>query len=183
MARIRPFALADMSEEQRRIYSEIVAGKRGRVPAPLEIWLRSPQLAGHAQKLGEFVRYQTSLSPRLSELAILVTARFWTSHYEWAAHKKMALQAGLNPALIEAIARRQPPHFEHLDEQLVYDFSQAAHRDHKVADDLYQSAIATLGEQAVIELVGLLGYYTLISMTLNVFEVEVREGETPELED
>lgn len=182
MARIIPLASAEMSEEQRQIYSDIVAGKRGTVPAPLQIWLRSPELASRAQKLGEFVRYQTSLPPRLSELAILVTARFWTSHYEWAAHKRMALQAGLDPALIQAIATRQPPTFQQFDEQLVYDFSQSVHRDHQVPGNLYQSAIDTLGERAVVELVGLLGYYTLISMTLNVFEVEVGEGETPELE-
>lgn len=182
MARITPLASSQMNEEQQQIYSEIAAGKRGSVPAPLQIWLRSPELARHAQKLGEFVRYNTSLPPRLSELAILVTARFWTSQYEWNAHKKMALKAGLDPAIIEAIATRQPPGFDKPDEQVVYDFSRTLHRDHQLPDNLYQTAIETLGEQAVVELVGLLGYYTLISMTLNTFEVSVPEGEVAELE-
>jgi 4-carboxymuconolactone decarboxylase len=182
MARLKPLDSAEMSEEQQQIYAEIAGGKRGSVPAPLQIWLRSPVLATHAQRLGEFVRYNTSLPPRLSELAILVTARFWTSQYEWYAHKKMALKAGLDLAIVEAIATRRPPHFVQTDEQVVYDFSTALHTNHQIPDDLYQQATATLGEQAVVELVGLLGYYTLISMTLNAFEVEVPEGETPELQ-
>jgi 4-carboxymuconolactone decarboxylase len=182
MARIANLNPAELNEQQRQIYAEIAGGKRGSVPAPLQIWLRSPELANRAQRLGEFVRYDTSLPPRLSELAILVTARLWTSHYEWNAHKKMALKAGVAPEIIEAIANRQPPPFKEKDAEIVYQFSQSLHRDHQISDELYQRAIATLGAQAVVELVGLLGYYTLISMTLNTFEVEVPEGELPELE-
>ncbi len=181
MARLKPLASDDMNEAQQQIYSEIAGGKRGTVPAPLQIWLRSPELANLAQKLGEFLRYSTSLPPYLSELAILVTARFWTSQYEWYVHKNMALKAGLEPEIIEAIATRQTPEFKSSEAQVLYDFSRSLHQNHQVPDDLYSQAVAVLGELAVVELVGLLGYYTLISMTLNAFEVELPAGAEIEL--
>ncbi len=182
MARITPLPPSLMDERQQKIHSEIAGGRRGTVPAPLEVWLRSPELADRAQKLGEFARYGTSLPPRLSELAILVTARFWTAHYEWAAHKIFALKAGLDPVIIADIAARREPKFNDPTEVLVYEFSQTLHREHKVKDELYQKALEVLGEKAVVELVGILGYYTLISMTLNVFEIEVPTGSEIELQ-
>src|SRR5579862_7878312 len=105
MPRIKLPEPSEMSEAQRRVYDAAVAGRRGRAPMPLLAWLASPEFADRAQSLGEFLRYQTTLSPRLSELAILVVARFWTSHYEWFAHKKEALKAGLDEAVISDIAR------------------------------------------------------------------------------
>ena len=173
--------LADMTEEQRRVHDETVAGRRGRVPAPLRVWLKSPELASRGQRLGEFVRYGTSLPPRLSELAILVTARHWTAHYEWYVHKKEALIAGLDAALIDDIAKRRLPRFKNDDERIVYDFAHRLHNDHLVNDELYGSALAMLGELAVVELVGLLGYYSLVSMTLNTFEIGLPEGTVSDL--
>jgi len=170
MPRIVMPDIATMSDEQRAVHDEAVAGRRGRVPAPMRAWLQSPQLAGRAQRLGEFVRYETGLPARLSELAILVTARYWTSQFEWYAHKSEALKAQVDPAVIDAIARREPPPFTRDDEHLVYRFSKALHEDHVVSDDLYSACVASLGERSVVELVGLLGYYTLVAMTLNVFE-------------
>jgi 4-carboxymuconolactone decarboxylase len=172
---------SEMNEDQLRVVEATVAGKRGRVPAPLIAWLRSPELANRAQKLGEFVRYDTTLPPRLSELAILVTARFWTSQYEWYAHKPIALKAGLAPGVIDDIAHRRHPNFENSDEAVVYDFSVSLHETHAVPDSVYLAAVEALGERGAVELVGLLGYYTLISMTLNTFEIEVPEGFRPEL--
>jgi 4-carboxymuconolactone decarboxylase len=172
---------AALTEEQQRVVDETVAGLRGRVPAPLVPWLASPELASRAQRLGEFVRFQTSLPPRLSELAILVTARFWTAQYEWYAHKKLALKTELDPAIIDDIAARRAPRFRAADEQIVYDFSRRLHENHTIDADLYRLAVETLGEQAVVELVGILGYYTLVSMTLNVFEIGLPDGASPEL--
>jgi alkylhydroperoxidase family enzyme len=100
-----------MTPEQKEAVAEVVSGLRGRVPAPMIAWLRNPELARRGQKLGELLRYQTTLPPRLSELAILVCARHWTSHHEWTAHKREALKAGLEPAIIEAIAARRAPDF------------------------------------------------------------------------
>jgi 4-carboxymuconolactone decarboxylase len=171
-----------MTEDQRRVVENATAGKRGRVPAPMRAWLHSPVLADRAQSLGEFLRYDTSLGPALSEFAILITARFWTSHYEWYAHKKLALQAGLDPALVDAIARRQTPAFPDEKTAIVYEYARAMHEKHGIDQALHDRAVAALGERGVVELVGVLGYYTLVSMTLNGFGIGLPEGEKEELQ-
>lgn len=179
--RLRDLSREEMSLVQQRVADEAAAGKRGRVPAPLRAWLHSPELGARAQKLGEFLRYDTSLGPRLSELAILVTARFWTSQYEWYAHKREALKAGLDPETVEAIARRDTPLFTDEKARIVYDYATALHGAHAVPDELHAAAVRALGEQGVVELVGLLGYYTLVAMTLNAFDIGVPSGEVEEL--
>ena len=180
MARVKIRTPEEMTEDQRRVYNETVAGRRGRVPAPLVAWLESPVLADRAQKLGEFVRYETSLPPRLSELAILTVARYWTAQFEWTAHKAEALKAGLDPEIIDDIANHRPPRFKNADEPAIYDFSSALLRTHEVPEELYRRAVEKFGQRSVVELVGILGYYTLISMTLNTFEIQP-EGSMPEL--
>jgi 4-carboxymuconolactone decarboxylase len=166
-----------MTPDQRRVAEKAVAGKRGRLPAPLRAWLHSPEFGDRAQSLGEFLRYDTTLGPALTELAILVTARFWTSQYEWYAHKKLALQAGVSPALCDAIARRERPSFPDAKAELVYDYAMAMHTDRTVTQAMHDRAVAALGEAGVVELVGLLGYYTLVSMTLNGFGIGLPPGE------
>src|ERR1700712_5278889 len=111
----------DMTPAQRRVADAAVSGKRGRIPAPLRAWLHSPEMGNRAQSLGEFLRYDTSLGPYLSELAILVTARGWTSHYEWFAHQREGLKAGMEPHVIDAIAARQVPDLADPRVRLVYD--------------------------------------------------------------
>jgi 4-carboxymuconolactone decarboxylase len=180
--RVRDLRRQEMSELQRAVAAEAMAGKRGRMPAPLRAWLHSPEFGRRAQRLGEFVRYETTLGPRLSELAVLVTARFWTSHYEWFVHKQAALEAGLDPALIDAIADRRPPRFEDPEAQAVYDYAVALHHGHEVPGPVHAAARAALGEQGLVELVGVLGYYTLVAMTLNAFEIGPPDGEPLELQ-
>ena len=182
MTRIKMLTQAEMNDDQRRVYESAVAGRRGHAPAPLVAWLGSPELADRAQKLGEFVRYQTTLPPRLSELAILITARHWTAQYEWFAHKQEALKARLDPAVIDDIACRRQPRLENRDERVVYDFTVSLIETHAVRDDLYRATVDSLGERGVVELVGLLGYYTLISMTVNTFELGPPSGTAAELE-
>jgi 4-carboxymuconolactone decarboxylase len=177
MSRYKEHRPADLGPEQQKIWQEIASGPRGSVPAPLQIWLRSPALAENAQRLGAFCRYGTSLEPRLSELAILLTARHWTAHYEWYAHEKFARKAGIGDAVIAAIAARRKPELSREDEQAVYDFCQEYYRDHRVDDATFARAMAQLGERGVVDLVGIMGYYALISATLNVFEVPVPPGE------
>src|SRR5258705_13614846 len=167
-----------LDADQKRIWQETASGPRGTVPAPLQIWLRSPTLAENAQRLGAFCRYGTSLEPRLSELAILLTARHWTAHYEWYAHEKHARKAGIDDAVIAAIAARRKPELSRADEQVVYDFCQEYYRDHRIGDATFARAMAQFGERGVVDLVGIIGYYALISATLNVFEVPVPAGET-----
>ncbi len=181
--RIKALKREEMSEAQRRVVEAAIAGKRGTAPPPLLAWLQSPEMAQRAQHLGEFVRYETSLPTRLSELAILVTARFWTSHYEWYAHKRESLKAGIDPAVIDAIARRETPRLDDPKARAVYEFSRALHETHAVPQRLFEDATKALGEQGVVELIGILGYYTLISMTLNAFAIGLPEGEKPELEN
>lgn len=178
MSRLEILTTDSMTAEQRRVHDETVAGRRGRMPAPLAVWLRSPTLADRAQKLGEFVRYHTVLPPRLSELAILIVARTWSAQYEWDVHRSEALKAGLNPAIIDAIAQREQPRCDHRDEEVVVAFAASLLQTHVVTDAAYGAAIEVLGEQATVELVGLLGYYTLIAMTLNAFQIDPPAGES-----
>ena len=179
--RLHDVTAAEMTDAQRKVADEAASGKRGRIPAPLRAWLHSPELGARAQRLGEFCRYDTTLGPRLSELAILITARVWTSHYEWYAHKREALKAGLEPEIIAAIAARTVPAFTQPPDQIVYDYVTTLNRDRVVAQALHDLAVAQFGERGVVELVGLLGYYTLVAMTLNAFEIGLPDGETSDL--
>lgn len=179
--RLRELSPGEMNADQKGIYAESLAGKRGAVTPPLRAWIHSPEVARHAGRLGAFLRYDTTLGPLLSELAILVTARHWSARFEWYAHKKLALAAGLDPAIIDAINHRHVPDFDSPKAQVVYELSEALHENHSVPTLLYQKAIELLGEKGIVELIGLLGYYSLVSMTLNTFEVEVPEGETCDL--
>lgn len=181
MARMQPPLVETMSAAQKRVYDMIMSGPRSRVRGPLAVWLHRPAMAEHAQALGQFCRYDSSLPPRLSELGILVLARWWGSEFEWWAHKAIALQAGLDEAVITALRDGQVIDFKHDDEALVYEFLMVLHETRKIPDEMYQRAIALLGNDGVIDLVALAGYYTLISMTLNVFEIDPPEGEPKEL--
>ena len=168
-----------LTPAQREIQEEATAGKRGHVPAPLRAWIHSEQLGRHANRLGAFVRYDTQLSPRLSELGILVTARNWNSKYEWFAHKGHALKAGLDPVIIDAIEDRRAPHFDNPEEEMVYTFAKTLHETKTIPAELYAKAQTMFGNRGVVELVGLLGYYTLVAMTLNTFDYGLPAGETP----
>lgn len=179
--RVRDLARDEMTPAQQRVADEAAAGKRGRMPAPMRAWIHSPEFGAHAQKLGAFLRYDTCLGPVLSELAILVTARVWTSQYEWHVHKREALKAGLDPAIVEAIATRAEPVFADEKARIVYDYATTLNRTRTVPQALHEEAVAALGERGVVELVGVLGYYTLVSMTLNAFDIGVPAGEAEDL--
>ncbi len=179
MPRITPLLPENMTARQKQVHDEIASGPRGGVRGPLAVWLNRPDLADHAQALGRYCRYDTLLSPRLSELAILTTARLWRSEFEWAAHKPLGLAAGLTPDVIEAIRTNHQPAFNLKDEAVVYSFAQCLHTERQIDNDLYARAISVLGAGAVVDLTGILGYYTLISMTINVFAVQPLDGATP----
>jgi 4-carboxymuconolactone decarboxylase len=181
MRRMTTLALDALDEEQRKAYDEAVGGRRGRMPAPMLAWIRSPEFARRAQHLGEFTRYATQLEPHLSELAILVTARYWDAQYEWHVHAKEALKAGLDPAIVEAISMRRQPVFADPAQAVVHAFSLTLHQTRQVPESLYVETVKVLGERKVVELVGILGYYTMVSMTLNVFDIGVPQGEADPL--
>lgn len=170
---LRPEA---MSAEQKRVHDTIVSGPRGQVRGPLAVWLRRPELAARAQALGEYCRYGSSLPKRLSELAILVTARYWGSEFEWFAHRQHALDAGVSEAVIEAVRTWQTPPFAAFEEQVVHDIAITLYLERYLDDALYARGLEALGEEGLIDLIGVLGYYALISMTINVFEVMPPEG-------
>lgn len=172
-----------MTEAQKAAVAEAVSGIRGRVPAPMVAWLQNPELASRGQKLGELLRYQTTLEPRLSELAILVCGRHWTSHHEWTAHKREGLKAGMDPEVIAAIAARRAPSLRDAREQVVYDVSTTLLSSGRVPKPLYEAGVAALGERGMVELVGILGYYCLVALTLNTFELGIPGSIAPELND
>ncbi|ABD09359.1 Carboxymuconolactone decarboxylase [Rhodopseudomonas palustris HaA2] len=171
----------EMNPDQRAIYDESVASKRGSPPPPMMAWLASPDMARHATRLGAVLRYDTSFPPALSELAILVTARHWTAHFEWYAHKTMALDGGLDPAIIEAIRDRRTPRFDDPKARVIYDVAKSLHEAKGLSQPLYDEATQLLGERGLVEIIGLCGYYTMVSMTLNAYEFPLPDGEVSEL--
>jgi 4-carboxymuconolactone decarboxylase len=172
-----------LDAEQRRVHDAIVAGPRGKVEGPLGIWLHSPQLADRAQALGAFCRFGTLLEPRLSELAILVCGAAWKSGFEWAVHAPIGISRGLDPEVVNSIRLGRDPQFERNDEALVHDFTAMLLETRQIDDAIYNRAVGLLGERSVVELVGIIGYYSFICMTINTFKVSLPEGtEEPFLE-
>jgi 4-carboxymuconolactone decarboxylase len=176
VSRIPDLDVEDLSPEQRRVHDAIVAGPRGKVAGPLAIWLESAELADRAQALGAFCRYGSSLPRRLSELAILIVGAHWMAGYEWHVHAPLAVEAGVDPAAVEAIRTHQAPVLARADEQAVYDLARELLAIRHVSEAAYRRAVAQLGPKGVVELIGILGYYTLISMTIQTFEVAVPDG-------
>ncbi|HBP28127.1 4-carboxymuconolactone decarboxylase [Advenella sp. S44] len=182
MQRLPMLDPSEMSAEQAAACEAARTGPRGKIPAPMIAWLRNPELARRAQDLGALLRFDTSLTPRLTELAILVCARHWTSHHEWTAHKKLALQAGLEPATIDAIADHRAPAFTEVNEKIVYVISREVLSSGQLSPTHYTEGIQALGERGLVELVAILGYYCLVSITLNCFEIGLPESRASELE-
>jgi 4-carboxymuconolactone decarboxylase len=174
--RIPDWKPEELSPSQRKVHDAIVAGPRGKVEGPLRVWLMSPGLAERAQELGSFCRFNTTLPPRLSELAIITTGAFWKAGFEWHVHAPLAVKAGVPSGAVEAIRVGTKPNFEKADEAAVYEFSHELLKSHRVPDVIYTHAIKTLGLQSVVELVGVVGYYSLIAMTINAFEISVPNG-------
>ena len=168
-----------LSADQKVIHDDIVNGPRGAVVGPLRVWLQSPGLAKQAQALGQYARYDSVLPQVLSELAILVTARYWSSGFEWSHHAPIAIEAGLSRDAVDAISKAKRYAFGDAEMQAVFDFAVELHLLKNVSDVTYDKALTLLGQQACVDLVGICGYYTLISMTINVFDVP--DGEGPEL--
>jgi 4-carboxymuconolactone decarboxylase len=179
--RLKLLSPGEMSEDQKQTYDESIAGKRGAPPPPMLAWLNSPEMARHATRLGGFLRFDTMFPAKLSEIAILVTARHWTSHYEWYAHKRLALKGGMDPKIIDDIRDRRTPHFDDSKGQMIYDVAKSLHEGHGISKALYDEAVNLLTVRGLVEIVGLCGYYTMVSMTLNTFEFELPEGEVSEL--
>lgn len=160
-----------MSPEQKALAQAITSGPRGGLRGPFNAWLRSPAMGERMQKLGEQVRYNSSVPKKLNEFAILITARAWDAKFEWYAHYPLALQAGLEPAVAADLAQGKRPRGMSPDEAAVYDFCTELRRDKRVGDATYAGVQTLLGDQGVIDLIAVNGYYDMVSMTLNVANV------------
>ena len=176
MSRYREITAAEMDPAQKRVHDQIVSGKRGRFGGPFQLLIRAPGVCEHAAPLGEYLRWGTSLPDRLSELAIITTARFWRAQYEWYAHAPLAEEAGVPAAAIEAIRTGGTPLFVAEDEALVYRVCNEIFRTQRLSDESFKEAISAFGERGVVEIISIVGYYTLIGNTLNVFQVELPAG-------
>ncbi len=167
-----------MTPEQRRVADQIQSGPRGAgLRGPFNALLRSPELADHVQKVGEYVRFKSSIPARLNELAIIVAGRKWTAQDQFYAHRRLALQAGLKPEITDAVAEGRRPEGMQQDEAVVYDFATELLETGQVSDASYQSVLDKFGERGVIDLVGAVGYYSLVSLVLNVARVQLPPGE------
>jgi 4-carboxymuconolactone decarboxylase len=167
-----------MTPEQRKLRDIMVAGPRGDLRGPFLAALHRPELADKWQQLGEILRYRTSLPPALNELAILVTGRHCNCLYEWYAHEQMALNAGLAPAIIAAVKARRRPMADD-DAMSIYDFADELNRRNAVSGPVYQRALKRWGVVGVVELTALVGYYTMVAMTLNAHQMPLPEGVQP----
>ena len=175
--RMPPIPLEKMTAAQRTVADAIMSGPRGGMRGPFNTWLRSPELADHLQKVGEYVRFKTSLDKRLNEMAICMTAQYWGSQYEWYAHAPLAIKAGLDPSIVAAIGAGRKPEQMKDDEAIVWEFTAQLRRDHAVDDAIYAKALEKFGELGIMDLIAVNGYYDVVSMTLNVARVAAPAGE------
>ena len=181
MARIPLPAPESMTPAQRRVYDEVIAGPRGSFVGPLRALIHWPELADHWQKLGALLRFGTEFPPRLSELAILVTARAWDAQFEWYAHEPIARKAGIAEEVIAAIREGRRPVLSDPGEQAVYDYAAELQETHTVSQQTYARAHERFGTLGVVQLTALVGYYSMVAMTLNTHAIPLPEGAVPPL--
>ena len=181
--RLPPIAPALWTEAQREHARRIIDGPRGALVSPFVPMLRSPELMGHAEAMGEYLRFRSAIGTRLSELAILVTARAWAQPVEWAIHAPIAARQGIAVQTIAAIAEGRRPESLAEDERAVYDFCTELHEQHAVSDATWSDALQLFGEQGVVDLIGLTGYYTFLSMLMNAARTPAPASDAPPLGD
>ncbi|UUZ65682.1 carboxymuconolactone decarboxylase family protein [Polaromonas sp. P1-6] len=179
MSRISFPAPDTMTPEQRQVYDKVVSGPRGKIEGPLRAALHNAELADCWQALGALLRYKTTLPPRLSEIAILVTGRACQSPFEWYAHRRESEKIGIEPDILEALLAQTEPPFKSPDDALVYRYALELNRHNSVSDTTYADTLARFGERTVVELTALVGYYTMVAMTLNAHEIPLPEGVAP----
>lgn len=168
-----------MTPAQRRVYDSVVSGKRGRMIGPLRAAIHSPDLAMLWSEFGEFLRYKTCLPPRLNELAIVTAGRRWTAQVEWWVHARTAIEVGIPGSTIEAIRDLAPPVFDQRADFEVYEFARELQTHGRVGDAAYAAVMQRWGTRGVVELTAVLGYYTMVAMTLNAHRIPVPEAHDP----
>lgn len=166
--RMPPLDAAAMTDEQRTAAHALAAGPRGGVKGPFIALLRSPELMDRLQKVGEYLRFRSALQPRISEFVMLVVSRYWTQQFEWCVHVPLALAAGLKPETVQSLAEGRRPVAMAADEAAVYDFCDELLRTRGLSEATYRGAVEGFGERGIVDLLGLMGYFTTVSMVLNV---------------
>ena len=179
-ARMPPVPTDKLTEAQKKAAAEFEAA-RGTLSGPWAVILRSPDMVNRARGLSDYLRFNSSLSPRLSEFVILITAREWTQQYEWNAHHALAMKGGLSPEIAKAVAEGRRPERMADDESALYDFCIELHRNRSVSDATYARALAKFGEQGIVDAIGLSGWYTLVAMVLNTARTPLPAGAAPAL--
>lgn len=179
--RFKPLTAAELTPEQKTVVDHLLSGERGTLSGPFNVMLRSPEMTDRAQNLGAYLRFHTAVPTKLNELAILITARALNVQYEWAAHHKLALKAGLGAETIDAIANGKHPASLQPDEEVVYNFANELVNTHQVSDATYRAAVDKFGERTVVDLIGVIGYYHFVSFMLNVDRYPLPDGDKPEL--
>jgi 4-carboxymuconolactone decarboxylase len=170
-----------MSDAQKKAVEEFRAARGSGISGPFAPMLHSPEVMNRARAMGDYLRFKSVLPPRLSEFAILITARHWTQNYEWDAHHRLALQGGLPAEIAQALADGRRPDRMNEDETALYDFCTELHQNKSVSDATYARAVARFGEQGVVDMIGISGYYTLLAMVLNTARTPLAAGRTPAL--
>jgi 4-carboxymuconolactone decarboxylase len=179
--RMPPIPADRLTEAQRKAMQEFSAARKADVSGPFWPLLRSPEVMNRARAMGDYLRFASVLPPRLSEFAILITARQWTQNYEWDVHAPLAQQGGLKPAIVAALADGRRPDGMADDEDVLYTVCDELHRNQSVSDTTYARAVKAFGEQGVIDILGISGYYTMLAMVLNTARTPVPAGHTPAL--
>lgn len=189
--RFKRIPVDQMTPDQKKYFDNLMAGPVSgtgsaavvqgatSVGAPFNVYLRSPKLAEAFRQTGEYLRFNSSLPARLNELAILITAQHWSAQYEWYAHNRLAIKAGLDPKISEQLAKGLRPVGMSKDEEAIYNFCHELLNTHQVSDAHYDAVKALFGEQGVVDLIGVSGYYVMVSMILNVNRTPLPAGATP----
>ncbi len=179
--RFRALQYGELTPAQKVMADHLLNGERAGGGGPFNVLMRSPEMGDLAQKLGAQVRYHSSLPPKLNEFAIIITGRYWTSQYEWFAHKPLALKAGLKPAIVDSLALGKHPAGMDAEEEMVYNFATELLNTKKVTDQTFKAVVGKFGEKGAVDLTIVIGYYQLVCSVLNLDGYPLPDGAQPEL--
>ena len=181
LSRLQNLKYGDMSQDQKDLHDEILSGPRTQIAGPMHTWFLNPSYGSLIEKVGAFCRYETSIEPRLSELAIIIVARHWNANVEWFAHSEIAIKSGILQETVEAIELNKRPDFKKEDEALIFDITKSILDTKGLTDELFQRAEDTIGKTSLLDLTAIIGYYCNVAIQLNVFEIPSDDGRTLEV--
>jgi len=179
--RFKPLKWEEMTPEQKTMINNLISGERGTTTGPFNVLLRSPEMGDLAQKFGAEMRYHSSIPRKLNEFAILITARHWTAQYEWYAHRRDGLKYGLKEKVIDSLATGKRPAGMDADEEILYNFCHSLIETGQVSDPIFKAAVDKFGEKGVVDVIGTMGYYSMVSMLLNTDRYPLPDGVKPML--